>query len=118
MAGSQGSPLASGARREHNPLDESPIISFRPWQPGKQSWREAAQVTAPAGPRAPAAPALARTAQSAGVVAGPLPVDGSLVQTLAGGAYGFNGPDGAAFDGSRMWFANSGGNSVTDVPVT
>jgi hypothetical protein len=45
--------------------------------------------------------------------------DGTLfgVLTHADG-YGFDGPDGAAFDGSRMWFTNSGGNSVTDVPVT
>ena len=39
--------------------------------------------------------------------------DGSLVQTLSGGPYGYNEPSGIAFDGSHLWVANTGGNSIT-----
>lgn len=54
-----------------------------------------------------------------GSVTGINATDGTLFGVLAhAGGYGFDGPDGAAFDGSRMWFTNSAGNSVTDVPVT
>ena len=32
--------------------------------------------------------------------------DGSWVQTLSGGSYGFNGPYGVAFDGTHIWVTN------------
>ena len=43
--------------------------------------------------------------------------DGSLVQVLTGGIYGFDGPVAMAFDGSHMWVANQTGQSVTDFPA-
>jgi hypothetical protein len=41
--------------------------------------------------------------------------DGSLVQTLSSGSYGFNSPQGVAFDGSHIWVANWNSASVTEV---
>ena len=43
--------------------------------------------------------------------------NGSWVQTLSGGAYGFDVPVAIAFDGSHLWVTNGDGNSVTDVPA-
>ena len=43
--------------------------------------------------------------------------DGSWVQALSGGSYGFSYPSGVAFDGSHIWVANYNGNSVTEVSV-
>ena len=39
-----------------------------------------------------------------------------------GGAYGgdpydFGAPYGIAFDGTQMWIANNGGNSITAIPA-
>ncbi len=44
--------------------------------------------------------------------------NGSWVQTLSGGSYGFNGPGDVAFDGTHLWVANRAGNSVTDIPAS
>ncbi len=41
--------------------------------------------------------------------------DGSWVQTLSGGSYGFEGPIGIAFDGTHLWVTNLNGNSVTEL---
>lgn len=41
--------------------------------------------------------------------------DGSWLQTLSGGSYGFNHPAGIAFDGYHLWVANTAGNSVTEL---
>ena len=35
--------------------------------------------------------------------------------TYAGGSYGFNGPQGVAFDGTHIWVANFSGASVTEL---
>ena len=43
--------------------------------------------------------------------------DGSWVQTLSGGSYGFDYPFGVAFDGSHIWVTNGVGNSVTELPA-
>jgi DNA-binding beta-propeller fold protein YncE len=43
--------------------------------------------------------------------------DGSWVQTLSGGSYGFNNPFGVAFDGSHIWVTNWSGNSVTELSI-
>jgi hypothetical protein len=32
----------------------------------------------------------------------------------SGGSYAFNGPTGAAYDGTHIWVTNAGGNSVTE----
>ena len=41
--------------------------------------------------------------------------DGSWVQTLSGGSYGFNAPYAIAVDGAHVWVANSSGDSVTEL---
>jgi DNA-binding beta-propeller fold protein YncE len=41
--------------------------------------------------------------------------NGAFVQTVSGGSYGFNYPDGIAFDGTHIWVTNEGNNSVTDI---
>ena len=43
--------------------------------------------------------------------------DGSLVSILSGASYGFNAPRAIADDGSRIWVANAGGNSVTEPTI-
>ena len=43
--------------------------------------------------------------------------NGLWVQTLSGGSYGFDGPEGIAFDGTHIWVTNSSGTSVSDVPA-
>ena len=45
--------------------------------------------------------------------------DGSWIQTLSGVCYGFNGPQGVAFDGSHIWqTVNYGGYSVTELKAS
>jgi hypothetical protein len=41
--------------------------------------------------------------------------DGSLVRTLQGSAYRFDGPEELASDGSHLWVTNRGGNTVTEL---
>jgi hypothetical protein len=41
--------------------------------------------------------------------------NGSWVQTLSGGSYGFNAPVAVAFDGTHIWVANENGASVTEL---
>ena len=41
--------------------------------------------------------------------------DGSPVQTLAGGSFGFDNPRAIAFDGTHLWVPNYSGNSVTEL---
>jgi hypothetical protein len=43
--------------------------------------------------------------------------DGSWVQTLSGGSYGFSNPLAVAVDGSNVWVTNETGNSVTELPA-
>jgi DNA-binding beta-propeller fold protein YncE len=43
------------------------------------------------------------------------PSNGSLVQLLGDGSYGFNEPAGIAFDSTRLWVTNEQGNSVTEI---
>lgn len=42
-------------------------------------------------------------------------ITGSVVRVLSGGNYGFNVPEGLAFDGTNIWVANWNGNSVTEL---
>ena len=44
--------------------------------------------------------------------------DGSWVQTLAGGSYGFQDPLGIAFDGTDLWVTNYIGSSVTEIDAS
>ena len=41
--------------------------------------------------------------------------DGSWVQTISGGSYGFDAPYGITYDGSDLWVTNVFGNSVTEL---
>ena len=41
--------------------------------------------------------------------------NGSLVQTISGGAYGFDAPYDITSDGTNLWVTNAFGNSVTEV---
>ena len=41
--------------------------------------------------------------------------DGSFVQTLSGGSYGFGDPLDLAFDGTHLWVSNWTGDSVTEL---
>ena len=43
--------------------------------------------------------------------------DGTWIQTLSGGNYGFNHPYGIAADRSHVWVANNAGQSVTELTV-
>jgi DNA-binding beta-propeller fold protein YncE len=41
-----------------------------------------------------------------------------LVQVLSAGSYGFNEPRAIAFDGSHIWVADYGNNSVTELDAS
>lgn len=41
--------------------------------------------------------------------------DGSLLRTLSGGPYGFDGIAGLAFAGPHLWAANAAGNSLIEL---
>ena len=43
--------------------------------------------------------------------------DGSWVQTLSGGSYGFNAPYAIAVDSTHVWVADANGDSVTELPT-
>ena len=43
---------------------------------------------------------------------------GALVQVLTGSSYGFNYPDAISSDGTHVWAANYGGDSVTELNAT
>jgi hypothetical protein len=43
--------------------------------------------------------------------------DGSLVRIVNAASDGLNGPWGEAVSGGAVWIANSGGNSVTELPT-
>ena len=44
--------------------------------------------------------------------------DGSWVQTLSGGNYGFSKPEQMTFDGSHLWITNTDANSVTEISTS
>ncbi len=43
--------------------------------------------------------------------------NGSLVQTISGGNYRFNGPSAIAYDGTHVWVANGVSNDVSVIDV-
>jgi hypothetical protein len=43
---------------------------------------------------------------------------GALVKVISGPSFGFEHPDAVSSDGTHVWVANWGGQSVTELPAT